>query len=350
MPKKLLRQQKQIAMKIYYQQLASNLARGLAPAYIISGNETLLIEEAAELIRKAAAKQDFSERNSFVIEKNFPWQNLFSSAKNLSLFAEKKLLELNLSSVKLETIGSKFLAEYLKNPAADTVLLIIAPKLEAGWQKIAWLKTIEETGVFLQIWPIENSELPTWINQRFRSREIQASPNSCKIIAERVEGNLLAAAQEIEKLSLMYGPGKLEEEHVMAAVGDNAHYNIFSLIDVALAGDARKVVAVLYGLKSEGTEPILILWALGRELRTLLKIADAKKRGHSVDEACKNEQVFAKRLPLVKLALGRLSPETLAKLLKKTARLDQILKGVIPGNIWQELQQITLALAGIKYE
>ncbi|MFA6408900.1 MAG: DNA polymerase III subunit delta [Gammaproteobacteria bacterium] len=337
-------------MKIYHQQLASNLAKGLANTYIISGNETLLVEEAAELIRKAAAKQDFSERSSFAIEKNFPWQNLLSSAKNLSLFAEKKLLELHLSSVKLETTGSKFLAEYLKKPAADTILLIIAPKLEAGWQKITWIKTIEETGVFLQIWPIENSELPAWINQRLRSREIQASPNSCKLIAERVEGNLLAAAQEIEKLLLLYGPGKLEEEHVIAAVGASTRYNIFTLVDASLAGDARKVVTILHGLKSEGTEPILILWALGRELRTLLKIADAKKRGQSVDEACKNEQVFAKRLPIVKLALGRLRAETLAKLLKKTARLDQVLKGVIPGNIWQELQQITLALAGLKYE
>lgn len=308
------------------------------------------MEEAVALIRKAAAEQGVSERENFVIEKGFPWHTLLSSAKNLSMFAEKKLLELNLNSAKLDSTGNKFLTEYLKNPAPNTILLIVMPKLEAGWQKITWIKTIEEIGVFLQIWPIENSELPNWISQRLRNRGIQASPNSCKLLAERVEGNLLAASQEIEKIVLLYGPGKLEEEHVLAAVGDNARYNIFMLIDTALASNARKVIAILHGLKSEGTEPILILWALGRELRTLLKISEAKKRGQSLDEAIKNEQVFAKRLPLVKSALGRLSTDILTKLLKKTARLDQILKGVNPSNVWQELLEITLALAGFKHD
>jgi len=333
-------------MKVTLYQLPKILAQKLTPIYFISGDEILLIEEAKSLIRKAALEQEFTEHDIFHVEKGFAWQSLLSAIKNFSLFNDKKIIELHLSSIKLETAGIKIIEDYLGNPALDKILIIITPKLTAGWQKTKWLKTVEEKYVFLQVWPVEARELPMWIEQRIKSRGLSASFQVCKLLAEQVEGNLLAAAQEIEKLAILYGQTRLDVTHI-EAVTDSSHYNIFGLVDAALQGDAKKVVEITLHLQAEGEEPILLLWALSRELRTLINILK-NKNSMAFEKACQNEQVLVKRVPLVKNSLLRLQLQELEQMLVHAAKIDLLIKGVIIGNVWQELLQLALNLAGVK--
>ena len=232
-------------MKLAPAQLAKHLQGSLAPVYIVSGDDPLLCQEAADAIRTAARQQGFDERQVFSADASFDWGTLLQAGASMSLFAEKRLLELRLPSGKPGDKGAAALIEYCSGPAEDTLLLVSLPKLDGSAQKTKWGKALIEgpQTQFVQIWPVDASQLPQWIRQRLSHAGLSASQDAVELIAARVEGNLLAAAQEVEKLKLMAEEGQITVETVQAAVADSARFDVFGLVDAVLNGEAAHACA-----------------------------------------------------------------------------------------------------------
>jgi DNA polymerase-3 subunit delta len=327
-------------------QLAAHLQRSLAPVYFIHGDETLLVNECADAVRAAARAQGYSERQVFSVEAGFDWNSLLAASDSLSLFAERRILELRLPSGKPGKEGTQILRDYAGRPAPDTLLLIISGKLESAARRSKWALALEQAGVSIAIWPVEAAQLPGWIDARMRAHGMRASRAALQLIAERVEGNLLAAAQEIEKLYLLRGAGELDADSVAELVADSARYDVFGLADAALAGDATHAQRILSGLRAEGVDPVLVLWALAREIRTLTTMA-RELQGRGLTQVLAAHQVWDKRKPLVSAVLQRIRGRQWWSLLQQCAQLDRVIKGRAAGNAWDELLQLTLSLAGV---
>ena len=337
-------------MKLNPAQLAKHLQGSLAPVYVVSGDEPLLRQEACDAIRAACRQRDFSERQVFNAEANFDWGLLLEAGASLSLFAEKRLLELRLPSGKPGDKGAAALQEYLQRPPEDTVLLVTLPKLDGATQKTKWAKALidGEAAQFIQIWPVDVHQLPQWIRQRLSQAGLAASQDAVDLIAARVEGNLLAAAQEIEKLKLLADGNQLDAATVQAAVADSARFDVFGLIDAALAGEAAHSLRMLEGLRGEGVEPPVILWALAREIRQLAGIAQQFGQGVPLDKAfaqCR-PPVWDKRRPLLTRALQRHSGNRWNQLLQDAQLIDAQIKGQAQGDAWNGLARLALLLAG----
>ncbi len=332
--------------KLRPDQLAGALRKGLSPVYLVSGDEPLLAQEACDQIRQAARKAGFSEREIHHVEAGFDWDHLLTSANSLSLFAERKVIELRIDNGKPGDKGGKALLSYCDNPSEDNLLLIVTPKLDGSSQRSKWYKTLEKTGTVIQIWPVAPTQLPRWIDQRLQQAGLQASRDAIDMLAARVEGNLLAATQEIEKLKLLAVDGQVSAEMISGAVADSARYDVFTLIDKALHGDARGAVRTLQGLKGEGTDATVILWALAREIRTLNQVQHAVQQGQPLDRAAQNAGVWDKRKPLVSNALRRLKQAQLQMLLRKANGIDKAIKGLRNADAWDELMDLTLNLSG----
>ncbi|HEY0721001.1 MAG TPA: DNA polymerase III subunit delta [Gammaproteobacteria bacterium] len=335
-------------MRLRPDQLASQLRQRLSPVYLVSGDEPLQLQEAADAVRAAARAQGFSERQVLHAEGGFDWGALGAEADALSLFAERKIIDLHLPSAKPGDKGSKALLEYTARPPEDNLLLITAGKLEREQQNSKWFKAIDGCGVVVQVWPLEQRALPDWIEQRLAARGLSATPEAIALLAERVEGNMLAAAQEVEKLVMLYGSGQLDAEAVRGAVADSSRYDVFELADAALAGDATRCARILTGLHGEGEEPVLILWALVREIRTLALIAAAQAEGTPLDTLFSQQRIWDKRKPLFRAALGRHSARRWQQLLRRAARADRVCKGMEQGSAWDELLQLSLLMAGTR--
>ena len=333
-------------MRLRAESLAEHLSRPLLPVYWVSGDEPFQIDEACKQIRRAAQAQGYTERQVFHAERSFDWQQLRQSTENLSLFAERKLIELRLPSGKPGTEGSAALQDYVKAPPPDTVLLVISGKLEASQQKSKWFSAVEQTGAWLAVWPLEANRLPQWIAQRLRLRQMQASPEAIQLLVDRIEGNLLAADQELEKLCLLYGSGQIDVAQVQATVTDSARFDIFGLVDDALDGKHGRLARVMFGLRAEGMEPILVLWALHREIRALAQMARECEAGQSVDRVMASYRVWDKRKALVRKALQRGTARDWAAMLTTCSRLDRLVKGQGTGRAWDELLELAFALAG----
>ena len=271
-------------MNVRPDQLASVLDKQLHPLYLISGDEPLQVMEASDSIRAACRRQDYSEREVFDVDTGFDWQRLKDEASSLSLFASRRILEARIPSGKPGRDGGQALKEYASDLPEDTVLLITAGKLEASQKKSAWFKALDQVGVIVQCWPVGADSLPAWVRQRFQSRGMQPGKEVVDYVCQRVEGNLLAAAQEIDKLNLLVGPGKVDIDDVREAVADSSRYSVFELADSALAGDRGRVIRILQGLNAEGIEPVLVTWALARDIRLL---AAASVNRDSADFALK---------------------------------------------------------------
>ncbi|MEX6503408.1 DNA polymerase III subunit delta [Pseudomonas zhanjiangensis] len=337
-------------MKLNPAQLGKHLQGNLAPVYVVSGDEPLLCQEACDAIRAASRQQNFSERQVFNAEANFDWGNLLQAGASLSLFADKRLLELRLPSGKPGDKGAQALLQYLSRPPEDTVLLISLPKLDGSAQKTKWAKALIDGphSQFLQVWPVDAHQLPQWIRQRLAQAGLSASQEAVEMIAVRVEGNLLAAAQEIEKLKLLAEGGQIDAGTVHAAVADSARFDVFGLIDAALGGESAHALRMLEGLRGEGVEPPVILWALARELRLLANIAQQHGQGVPLDKAFSSARppVWDKRRPLLSKALQRHSAARWAQLLLDAQRIDAQIKGQAAGDPWSGLSLLTLAICG----
>ncbi len=334
--------------KLRHDQLAQHTQGKLAPVYLVSGDETLLIQEACDSIRQAARHNGFSERERHHVDKQFEWPQLLSSANSLSLFSEKKIIELRIDNGKPGTEGSKVICEYLANPSEDNLLLIVTPKLDGGTSRSKWVKQIEKIGYWIPIWPISSAQLPRWLGQRLQQAGLKADSQVIELLAARIEGNLLAAHQEIEKLKLLAKDEWLSTDLVSNTVADSARYDVFGLVDKALLGDSRGAVKTLNGLRSEGTEPITILWALARDVRTLLSISQACEQGQSFHWAPKHAGVWDKRQGLVQQALKRLPPRQLPVLIRQANGIDKAIKGLRNADTWNELSELILNLSGVQ--
>lgn len=332
--------------KLRPEQLSGALRKSLAPAYLVSGDEPLLSQESCALIRQAARKAGFNERELHHVDNSFDWDQLLTSVNSLSLFAERKIIELRIDNGKPGDKGAKALISYCDNPPPDTLLLVITPKLDASSQRSKWFKSLEQVADVVQIWPVTPLQLPRWIEQRMQQAGLSASRDAVDMLAARIEGNLLAAAQEIEKLKLLAVNGQVSAEMIAGVVADSARYDVFSLLDKALHGDARAAVRTLHGLKGEGTDATVVLWALARELRTLYQIAHAMQQGQPFDRAAQQAGVWDKRKPLVNTALRRLKLNQLQMLMRKANGIDKAIKGLRNADVWDELMDLTLNLSG----
>ncbi|BAN46538.1 DNA polymerase III subunit delta [Metapseudomonas resinovorans] len=337
-------------MKLNPAQLGKHLQGPLAPVYVVSGDEPLLCQEACDAIRANVRGRDFSERQVFNAEANFDWGLLLEAGASLSLFAEKRLIEVRLPSGKPGDKGAAALLEYLSRPPEDTVLLLSLPKLDGSTQKTKWAKAlIDGQGAqFIQVWPVEAHNLPQWIRQRLSQAGLAANQEAVDLIAARVEGNLLAAAQEIEKLKLLAEGGQVDAATVQAAVADSARFDVFGLIDAALNGEPAHTLRTLEGLRGEGVEPPVILWALARELRLLASLAQQYSQGVPLDKAFASARppVWDKRRPLVTRALQRHPASRWNQLLQDAQRIDAQIKGQAQGDPWNGLARLALLLAG----
>jgi len=331
-------------MQLRPERLEDQLRQQVLPVYFVSGDEPLQVQEACDAIRAAARRAGCTEREVMQVERGFNWDRLIASGAEMSLFADRKLIELRIPSGKPGTEGSRAFAEYLGFPT-DNVLLIVAGKIDRAATNSKWFKALDRAGAVLRIWPVEARDLPRWLRQRLTRAGMEIDRDALALLGDRVEGNLPAAAQEIEKLKLLCEGERITEENVGAGVADNARYNPFVLADRALRGDAAHALKILHGLRSEGSEAAVVLWALTRELRLLYQCRADIDRGENRNRAFQARRVLDRRKPLVSAGLSRHSRDDLAELLHRANIADRSIKGLANGDPWDHLARLTLDLS-----
>jgi len=258
------------------------------------------------------------------------------------LFATRRIVELRLPSAKPGRQGSQILKEYLSQPPEDTVLIINAGKIDGNAKKSAWYKAVEQSGLVVQCWPVPVEKLSGWLRQRFNRRDMEAEQDVFAYISQHVEGNLLAADQEIEKLLLLLGPGKISFADVVEAVTSQSRYSVFELVDTSLAGNSSRVVKIISGLKSEGIAPVVVNWAIAKDVRLLSNVAADVS---SADYILKRSGVWQSRLALFKSCLSRHPQRAFQMMLKRCAYIDAASKGMIDANVWDEIESLCVRLS-----
>lgn len=336
-------------MQLRADALDAQLAKSLAPLYVIASDEHLLALEAADKIRKAARAQGCTEREVLVVERYFKWGELSAANQSQSLFGDRKLIELRIPSGKPGKEGGQALQDYVADLNPDNVTLITLPKLDWQTQKSAWVAALQRSAAYIEIPLVERAQLPAWIGARLAAQQQSADRSSLDFIADRVEGNLLAAHQEIQKLALLHPPGKLSFEQVQDAVLNVARYDVFKLNEAMLAGDSARLVRMIEGLKGEGEALPLVLWAMAEEVRTLLKLKAGSAQGKPVGMLMKEMRIWGPRERLMEPALRRLTLGVLEEALREAAQVDRIVKGLrakgFAGDAWDALLQLGLKLA-----
>ncbi len=334
-------------MQIKPEQLKAHLSKGLLPVYFVTGDEPLIEQEVSDAIRAAARQSGCTEREVHHVENGFDWQGFLQSGDAMSLFADRKLIELRIPNGKPGDKGSKALQEYCERPSEDNVLLIMAGKLEGSAKNSKWYKALDNAGAIITIWPMDVKQLPGWVMRRMQEKGLQPTQDAVGLLVERVEGNLLACAQEIEKLVLLHGQGPIDIDAVFNSVADSSRFDIYKLVDCALEGNTGRTARIVNGLKGEGIEPVLVLWALTREIRNMTSMAlEAKQSG--VDQALNKFRVWQNRKALVRTGLTRHSPLQWQAMLHRAGELDGMIKSGRGANIWDELLQLSLWLGGTK--
>jgi DNA polymerase-3 subunit delta len=333
-------------MNLRPDQLAAHLGRPLAALYVLHGDEPLLVIEAGDAIRRAARAQGYDEREVLVVGPGFRWDSLQLAAGNLSLFGGSKLVDLRIPTGKPGREGTEALQLYCRRPAAGVVTLVTLPQLEWTARKSAWFVALQQAGVCLELNAPELPRLPEWISQRLKRQEQTAPPDALEFIAAHVEGNLLAAHQEIQKLALLYPPGALTLEQVEDAVLNVARYDVDKLREALLRGDAARCARLIDGLAAEGTAVPLVLWALATEIRSLAAIRSGLDSGQPLPELLKAERVYdERRRQGLQQAAARLSTPRLRAALVHAARIDRMIKGLAAGDVWDECLQLSLRVA-----
>ncbi|MDH4275575.1 MAG: DNA polymerase III subunit delta [Gammaproteobacteria bacterium] len=329
-------------MKLRLDQLAPHLKQRLAPIYLISGDEILLVNEAVDALRAVARAQGFSERLIFTVDRSFDWGAVADATQTMSLFADKRWVELRIAEGKPGE-GAKLIEQFAQQASADTLLVIVSGKLDKAAQNSKWVKAVEQSGVSVTCYPISAADLPAWVTARMRARGLQPNPMAAKLLAERVEGNLLAAMQEIEKLAITH-QGAVDEKMIVDAVAESARYDVFGLADALLGGDTARVLRMLDGLRETGTEPPLVLWACTRELRILARCAalPAAQRDHALEEM----HVWQSRWALYRKACARHTLNEWRGLLQRAESVDCSIKGLAAGSPWDGLIELALGIAG----
>ncbi|NOU23590.1 MAG: DNA polymerase III subunit delta [Methyloglobulus sp.] len=333
-------------MQIKPQQLAGALQKTLAPVYFISGDEPQQLGELSDAIRKSAKERDFTAREIFFADKLFDWKQLNVSADTFSIFADKKIIDLRLPTGTPGAEGGKALAAYCKRLPEDALLLITAGKITKDAQKSSWFQAVDKIGCVIQVWPLTGQDLLRWIQDRLQQRGITTEPGAVKILADRVEGNLLAAAQEIEKLYVLYGAGKLSTQQIIDVVADSSRYDVFKLVESALSAQADKVLKILSSLKAEGIASAIVLWALMREARILIGYKAGQGQAEK-EMVLKKNGIWGERKQLLDVSAKRLTHSELNQVLVLGAKADRQIKGQQQGDAWETLLEASLVLASV---
>jgi DNA polymerase III subunit delta len=332
-------------VRIPQRQLERELRQSLAGAWLIAGDEPLLVDESAAAVRAAATEAGYTERELHVVDRSFRWPALVDSANNLSLFASRKIVEIRMTAPRPGDQGGKTLRALVESADPDRVLIVaIGAKLDRDAVRSVWMKSFEKHGVVVDVWPVERRDLPAWIAARAKRAGLALSPRAADVLADRVEGNLLAADQEIRKLALTVDGGEVGESEIQASVASSARFDVFRLTDALLAGDAHRAIRVLRSLRGEGVAAPLVSWALARELRVLMRLKLAQQRGGRSDKLFSEERVWPRRQPLLKQAVGRYSAAQLSSLLTLAARVDDTVKGATAAEPWDALIALVIAL------
>ncbi|MBC7489643.1 MAG: DNA polymerase III subunit delta [Glaciimonas sp.] len=336
-------------MQLRIEALDTHLTKTVAQLYVITSDEHLLALEAANKIRKSARAIGCTERDVLIVDRSFKWGELQTANQSQSLFGDKKLIELRIPTGKPGKDGSQALQQYAATLNPDNITIITLPKLDWATQKAAWVASLQQTSVYIDIPQIERPQLPNWIGVRMAVQQQSTDRQSLDFIADRVEGNLLAAHQEIQKLALLYSPGKLSFEQIQDAVLNVARYDVFKLNEAMLAGDIGRLVRMIDGLKGEGEALSLVLWAISEECRTLLKLKSGMIQGRPLNTLLKEYRIWGPRERLMEPALQRLSMSTIEAALQQAAQIDKMVKGlrdkVFAGDAWDALLQLGLKVA-----
>jgi DNA polymerase-3 subunit delta len=335
-------------MRISSEQLSRHLQKQLAPLYTVFGDELLLSIEAADLIRTKARQAGYIEREIFTIDHYFNWADLRQSSSSLSLFGERRIMDIRIPSGKPGIQGSAAIEAYCHSLPPDTVTLVTLPKIDKQGSAAKWFQALEKSGVMIPVSPVERGRLPAWIGQRLEMQEQRAEPETLQFLAGKVEGNLLAAHQELKKLALLYPAGMLSFSQVKDAVLDVARYDVFKLSIAMMAADTVRYTRILEGLQGEGTALPFIVATLAGQIRSLIVILKGRDSGKPLMQLMNQTRVWGDQQKIVESAASRLSTKQLVQALLHTAKIDRISKGVAQGDAWDELLQLGLSLAAGK--
>ncbi len=335
-------------MRLDSNQLAAHLTKNLAPLYVLTGDEPLAQSECLDAIRQAARKAGADERSSFMVERYFNWQSIQQFSQALSLFSSLRILEIHIPSGKPGVDGGKALSELAANLIPDTTTIIILPSLEREAKNSAWFGNLSQTAVLIELKEIAPSQLPLWLAARLKLQNQSTDAASLAFIANQVEGNLLAAHQEIQKLGLLYPAGEISAEAVRESVLNVSRFDAFQLGEAVLAGDAARTSRILQGLQDEGENAVAVMNPLMWVLRPLVRIKHAEARGENLMNAMTNARIYGDRQNLVKRALARLSLRQLEAALQKLCDIDRTAKGVMQGDAWLELSRLCFGLAKVR--
>ncbi len=341
-------------MQVRSDALAGVLARAqragsLPPIFVVSSDEALLSLEAQDAIRSTARGMGYSERDVLNADARFDWSKLAEAARGLSLFADKKIVEVRLPSGKPGVTGAKALEAHAMNAIDGVTTIVSVPRLERRDRQARWIEALERAGVMVDIETIERAQLPQWISQRLARQQQSASRDALEFVADKVEGNLLAAHQEVSKLALLYPAGQLTLEQVTDSVLNVARYDVFQLPIAMLSGDAARVLKTMAGLEAEGEAIPLVLWVISEELRTLLRVKAHVEAGRPFSIAARENRLWGPRERLFERALARVSADVLEASLLRAARIDRMAKGLLAprtdSNVWLELTELALSIA-----
>jgi DNA polymerase III subunit delta len=335
-------------VKISADNLGAALARSLGSIYLVSGDEPLLVNEAADAIRAQARSAGFSEREFHVVERGFDWQALLAQSRSLSLFAQRKIIEIRMANAAPGEEGADALVELAGDGSPDNLVLVITGKLDGRTQSARWVNAIDKHGVLVQVWPIDLQRLPAWIRERLARHKLQADSAAATALAERVEGNLLAAHQEVEKLALLLPAGLVTADTVLEAVADSARFDVLQIGDAAMRGQTARALRILEGLRGEGVEPTIVLWAINKDLQWIARAQYLMHKGQSAESAMNAIYVWRARQAAMKLALARLRPSLVRSLLLDAERADRAIKGVLRTDPWLEFEALIARFAGAR--
>lgn len=324
-------------------QLPALLERKLAPAYLLSGDEPLVLGEAADELRAAARKQGFESRELLFADARFDWDKLHASGANLSLFSERRILEVRLPTGKPGKAGGQALAEFVMRPPEDTLLIVISGRVD---KRVSWVKAVAKGGVHVEIWPVDRAQLPAWIVKRMQKAGLKCPRNAAELLAERVEGNLLAADQEIRKLRLTHGAGAIDADTLMRSVADSSRFDVFKLGDSVLLGDAGRAIRIINGLRGEGVAVQLIIWSLNSALHDVARAAIHVQNGLAIPAALARSGVWTSRREVVKAGLSRLDLRECYRLIEQLAAADIAAKGQGPGEPWAMICDVACEMTG----
>lgn len=329
-------------MHIKPDQLCHQLQKKLSPLYMLFGNEPLLISEASDLIRATARQQGLTEREIFTIDQHFNWLDLKHANYSRSLFGERRIMDIRIPSGKPGRDGGKAIEEYCHALSPDTVTLFTLPRIDKQGQSTKWFKAIENAGITISFYPIERSQLPRWIEQRLGMQQQETDLETLQFLADSVEGNLLAAHQEIMKLSLLYPSGVLSFDQVKDAVLEVARYDVFKLAEAMLTANTVRYIHILEELQGEGVAPPLILAVLAEQIRSLIFIRKGLDTGKPMIQLMREARVWGPRQKIMENAAKRIDFKSLILALFQAAKIDKISKGVAKGDIWDEFLQLGL--------